>query len=193
MLIVRKAGHRELERFYGLFEMDFDRRELLPRLAIHRGMTRGDMELLIVTEEESRIDVAYALTFCRGLYGHVLLKYFAVLPWYRERGLGVQAMRLIHKYYADRQGILAELTVFDAEDGGAYLRKLRKFFARFGYVDVDCDYELGGAKAELLVKPMKSAADLSPVAHRVIRDFYSRVLSPAAEQAMIRIRPLERG
>lgn len=188
MLIVRKAGHRELERFYGLFEMDFDRRELLPRLAIHRGMTRGDMELLIVTEEESRIDVAYALTFCRGLYGHVLLKYFAVLPWYRERGLGVQAMRLIHKHYSEAQGILAELTVFDPEDDGSTLRKMQKFFGRFGYEPVDCDYRLAGAPVELRLKNIKGQADIGPVVHRILRDLYSRVLGPTSLERTVQIR-----
>ena len=128
MLTLRKGGHRDLERYYSAMEIDFDQKELLPKLGIHLAMTKGDMELLIVLDDESKIEVGYALTFCRGLYGYVLLKYFAVLPWYRNKGLGVQAMRLINKYYAQRQGLLAELTVFDPEDTDT-LRKLRKFFS----------------------------------------------------------------
>ena len=30
MLILRKCGHRELEHYYSLFEVDFDKKELLP-------------------------------------------------------------------------------------------------------------------------------------------------------------------
>lgn len=91
MLNIRKGGHRELQRYYTLMEMDFDRRELLPRLAIHKALLNGDQELLVIYDDESRMDLAYALVCCRGLYGYVLLKYFGVLPWYRDQGLGVEA------------------------------------------------------------------------------------------------------
>ena len=186
MLQLRKGGHRDLERYYTLFEVDFDEKELLPKLGLHTAISKGDAELLIVYDEESRIEVAYALCFCRGLYGYVLLKHFGVLPWYRNKGLGVQAMRLVNQHYAEKQGILAELAVFDPEDRET-LRKLRKFFARFGYEKVAVDYRLAGAEAELLVKPIKGTADLAPVAHRIVRDLYGRVLSPAATDQMVQI------
>ncbi len=189
MFIIEKAGHRELERYYSLFEMDFDEKELLPRIAIHRAMLHGDMELLLVKDEESQIVVAYALCFCRSVYGYVLLKYFGVLPWYREKGLGVEAMRLLLKRYADRQGMLAELTVFDPEDGDQTMYHLQRFFRRFGFEELPCDYEIAGTEASLLVRPIRGRADLRPVAHRLIRDFYSRVLGPLAEERMIRIAP----
>ena len=190
MLKLRKASHRELERYYSLFDMDFDRRELLPKLAIHKAMLRGDMELLLIYDEDSEIVVAYALSFCRSVYGYVLLKYFGVLPWFREKGMGVQAMRLLHRYYADRQGILAELTVFEDENG-EYLRKLKKFFSRFGYEPVKSDYRLAGSPVELLVKPIRGSAEIAPVAHRMIRDFYSRCLGPVALERMVDIRRAE--
>ena len=68
-LILRNCGHRELEHYYSLFEVDFDKKEILPRLGVHRAMLKGDMELLAVTDEESRLDLAYALVGCRSLYG----------------------------------------------------------------------------------------------------------------------------
>ena len=68
-LILRNCGHRELEHYYSLFEVDFDKKELLPRLGVHKAMLKGDMELLAVTDEESRLDLAYALVGCRSLYG----------------------------------------------------------------------------------------------------------------------------
>ena len=191
MLALRKGGHRDLERLYSAFELDFDRRELLPKLAIHKAMMAGDQELLVFYDEESGITAGYALVMVRGVYGYVLLKYFGILQWFREQGLGIQAMRLINKRYADRQGILAELTVFDDAEGD-YLRRLRKFFARFGYVDVACDYRLGGAPVDLMVKPIKGSADIAPIAHRLIRDFYSRCLRPARFEKMVDIRPAAR-
>ena len=187
MLTIRKGGHTDLSHIYSAFDMDFDKRELLPKLAIHKAMLRGDMELLLIYDEESEIVVAYALSFCRSVYGYVLLKYFGVLPWFREKGMGVQAMRLLHRHYADRQGILAELTVFDPEDQDT-LRKLRKFFSRFGYEEVPSDYRLGGTEVTLMVKPIQGTAEIAPVAHRMIRDFYSRVLGPARLDRMVDIR-----
>ena len=187
MFAIRKGGHRDLEHYYSVFEIDFDQKELLPKLGLHTAVSKGDAELLIIYDEESRIEVAYALTLPRSLYGYVLLKYFGVLPWYRGKGLGAQAMRLINKYYAERQGLIAELTVFDPEDTDT-LRKLGKFFSRFGYEKVPCDYRLGGAEVTLMVKPLKGTADIGPVAHRVIRDFYSRVLGPSRQEKMVDIR-----
>ena len=99
-------------------------------------------------------------------------------------------MRLLHKRYADRQGILAELTVFEDENG-EYLRKLKKFFSRFGYEPVKSDYRLAGSPVELLVKPIRGSAEIAPVAHRMIRDFYSRCLGPVALERMVDIRRAE--
>ena len=189
MLQIRKGGHRDLERFYPMFEVDFHEKELLPKLSLHTALSKGDAELLIVYDEDSKLELGYALTLCRNVYGYVLLKYFAVLPWYRNKGLGAQAMRLVNKHYAETQGLAAELAIFNEEDKDT-LRKLRKFFSRFGYEPVGCAYRLGGVPAELMVKPIKGTAEIGPVVHRVIRDFYSRVLGPARLEKMVDGRPL---
>ena len=48
---------------------------------------------------------------------------------------------------------------------------------RFGYEEVACDYRLAGAPVTLMVKPIRGTAEIAPVAHRILRDLYSRVLS----------------
>ena len=181
----------DLERYYSLMELDFDKGELLSKFSIHRAMTNGNQELLIFSDEEAGLDTAYALVCTKGLYGYVLLKYLGVMPWCRGQGVGVEAMRAINKRYADKQGILAEITAFDDEDG-ALLRKLKRFFARFGYVDVDSDYRLGGAPVHLMVKPIQGPWDIAPGAHRMIRDFYSRCLNAFAMEKMVDIRPVKK-
>ena len=163
MLTIRKGGHVDLERLYSAMEIDFDRKELLGKWSIHKALSAGDQELLVFSDGESGIDQGYALVMSRGLYGYVLLKYL---------------------------GILAELTTFD-DEGGAYLRRLRKFFARFGYVLVESDYRIGGSPVELMVKPIKGSEDIAPIAPRMIRDFYSRCLRFSAYERMIDIRPVE--
>ena len=115
----------------------------------------------------------------------MLLKYFGIFSWYQGHGLGVEAMRLLHKRYADRQGILAELTVFDDNEGGDYMRKLKRFFARFGYEEVSCGYRLGGAEVFLTAKPIRGTAEIAPVAKRIVMDFYSRFLRPSQLDKML--------
>ena len=98
-------------------------------------------------------------------------------------------MRLLHKRYADRQGILAELTAFDDSEDDSYLRKLERFFRRFGYVKVPCSYRLGGADVTLSVKPVCGTAEIAPVARRMLLDFYSRCLRPNQMEGMLRFDP----
>jgi len=186
---IRKGGHVDLERYYSAMEIDFDEKELLSRWSIHRAVSAGDQELLIFSDEQTGLDVGYALVMCRSLYGYVLLKYFGIFPWYRGKGQGIEAMRLINKRYADRQGILAELTAFDDSEG-ELLRKLKKFFARFGYVVIRSDYRLGGAPVTLMVKPIQGEWNISPIAHRVIRDVYSRCLRSDRYSRMVDIKPV---
>lgn len=116
MLKLREGGHADLTRFYTLFEVDFDSEELISKLSLHKGLMNGSVELLVMYDDESQLEMAYALCFVKGMYDYVLLKYFGVLPWYREKGLGVEAMRLLNKRYAGRQGIIAEITEFADPD-----------------------------------------------------------------------------
>ena len=163
----------------------------MPRLSLHRAMMNGTAELLIVYEKESGLDVSYALVIEKNIYGYALLKYMAVLPWYRGRGMGVETMRFINRRYADRQGLIAEITEFEDEDKDR-VKKLRKFFARFGYVEIESDYRISGVRANVMVKPMKGSADIAPIAHRIIPDFYSRCLGPRAVRKMIDIKPVKK-
>ena len=191
MLDMRKGGHAELEKYYPLMEMDFDSEELMGRLSLHRAMMNGTAELLIVYEKESGLDVSYALVIEKNLYGYVLLKYMGVLPWYRGRGIGVELMRFINRRYADRQGLIAEITEFPDEDEDR-VKKLRKFFARFGYVEIDSDCRIAGVKSNIMVKPLKCGEDISPLIHRILPDFYGRCLGPRAVRKMLDIKPVKK-
>ena len=188
MLILQKVGHRDLERYYPLLETDFDSEELLGRLAVHRGMMNGSIEFLTLHEEESGMDAGYALLLTKSLYGYVDLKYMGVMPWFRGRGLGIRLMREINRRYADAQGILAELTEFDDPDPDR-LRKLRKFFALFGYEELACDCRIAGVRDNLLLKPLRGGTDLTPVIHRVLPDFYTRFMPESAYWRMMDIKP----
>ncbi len=187
MLTLEKLGHRELERYYPLLETDFDSEELLGRMAVHRGMINGSIDFLALRDEQSGLDAGCALVLTKNLYGYVDLKYMTVMPWFRGRGFGIELMRALNRRYADAQGILAELTEFDDPDPER-LRKLRKFFTRFGYEEIPCACTIRGVKDHLLLKPLRQSTDLSPVIHRVMPDFYTRFMPEAAFYRMMDIK-----
>lgn len=189
MLKIREATAAEIGRYYSAMQMDFDERELLPRSAIRAAVRRGEQEFLLFCDEETGLTEGYALCCIKSVYGYVLLKYFGIFPWYQGRGVGIEAMRLLHRRYADRQGILAELTVFEDAGDGDYLRKLKRFFSRFGYEKVPFSYRLGGTEVYLTAKPVRGTAEIAPVARRLILDFYSRCLRPAQLEKMITFDP----
>ena len=85
------------------------------------------------------------------------------------------------------QGIITELTEFDDPDPDR-LRKLRKFFGRFGYEPLEADCSIAGVRDNLYVKPLKSDADLSPVIHRVLPDFYTRFMPVSAVWRMLDVK-----
>ena len=190
MLKLIKSGHREMQRYYPLLETDFDSEELIGRLPMHKGISNGSIEFLVFREEESGMDAGYAVGLTKNLYGYVDLKYFAIMPWFRGRGLGVQLMREINRRYADTQGIIAELTEFDDPDPDR-LKKLRKFFNRFGYEEIKSDCTIRGVKDNLLVKQIKGTADLTPVAQRVLPDFYTRFMTPNAFWRMMDLKSVK--
>ena len=185
MLKVREATVSELGRYYNALKIDFDQRERLPLSSVRKAVRRGDQEFLLFYDEETGMTEGYALCGIRNVYGYVLLKYFGIFSWYQGQGRGVEAIRLLHKRYADRQGILAELAVFDDSEDGEYLQKLRRFFRRFGYEEVPFAYRLGGAEVLLTAKPVRGTAEIGPVARRILTDFYSRWLSPAKLSSMV--------
>ena len=186
MLAIRKGGHKDIDRYYSMMEVDFDSEELFSKLTIHKAVMKGEMELLVFFDDESKMELGYALVGIKNLYGYILLKYFGILPWYRGHGIGVEAMRLFHKRYADAQGIVAEITDFPDADENRQ-KKLFRFFNRFGYSEIDSDFRISGVTAHVMVKPVKGAAEIGRVYHRILLDFYQRYLSAAAMARMLEI------
>ena len=189
MLKVKTATEAEFSHYYTAMQLDFDEKELLPKIAIRRAIRRGDLEFLLFCDDATGLTEGYALCGIRNVYGYVMLKYFGIFSWYQGQGIGVEAMRLLHRRYADCQGILAELTAFDDGEDGEYLRKLKRFFSRFGYEEVPFSYRIGGAEAVLTVKPVRGTADVGPIARRLIMDFYSRCLRPSEAEKMLSFSP----
>lgn len=190
MLQLRKGGHRDLERYYQLLEIDFDSEELFQKLVIHRAISGGNLELLIMLDDETGTEAGYAVVCPKSEYDYVLLKYMAVHPWYRGKGLGTELMRLIAARYKDRKGVIAEITEFEDPDPNR-LKKLIRFFSRFGYEEIRSDYRIGGSTAHVMVRNMNGTEDIAPVFHRMVPDFYLRILSTYGFGKMIDVLPVK--
>lgn len=190
MLQLRKGGHRDLDRYYQLLEIDFDSEELFPKLVMHRAISGGNLELLVMYDDETNIEAAYAVVCPKSEYGYVLLKYMAVHPWYRGKGLGIELMRMLTKRYEDTNGICAEITEFDDPNPNR-LRQLLKFFGRFGYEEIRTDYRIAGSPVHVMVKQIKGTADVSAVYHRMVPDYYLKILSSYGFGKMIDILPVK--
>ena len=57
---------------------------------------------------------------------------------------------------------------------------------------VQASHRIGGGDALVMIKPIRGSAELEPVLHRVIADFYSRFLSPFAMNRLVDIRPVKK-
>ena len=71
MLNIRKGGHKDLEHYFTLIEMDFDSEEIIPRIAIHKGIMNGSIEMLVAYDEDSGMDAGYALVAPRSFHEHL--------------------------------------------------------------------------------------------------------------------------
>lgn len=174
MLKIRKASMSDLKKYYTMMEIDFDRKELINELSLQKGLIDGTIEMFVFSDEQSKIDVGYAVAFAKNVYSYVLLKYFAIFPWYRYKGVGREAYDLVEKQYENKYGMIAEVPVFEDNDD-AQIGKLMKFFKSVGYQEIPSNYNIGGAKVNLLCKGLKGSDQIAKVAHRIIPDFYTRL------------------
>ena len=175
MIKLRRGKWTDLKKYYTMMEVDFDSKELLGKLVMLKGIIENSADLWVAYEDESRIDVGYAFVLSKNVYNYVILKYMGVFPWYREKGVGKDIMRLLIPEYKDKNGIIVEIPVFEENDE-LQINKLRHFFERFGFVNVDSDYRIGGAPVILMCKSINGTAEISDIAHRIITDIYTRYI-----------------
>lgn len=183
-----KLGYpSDLGRIYKKMRADFHVFERVPGPLMRRSMAAGVQELLLFADERGR-EAGYAFCATKSAYGYVLLNYLAVDGARRGGGVGSAALSLLSERYADRQGLIIELTDVPGEEED--MKRRHAFYERAGFADVSCDYRLAGKRAFLMVKPLSGTAEISPVAHRIITDFYARMLPGALLDRVVRAEPI---
>ena len=114
MLKLKKAGYREMHQYYAIMQEDFSKDELVPEIVFQKALLQHTADLVLVVDDTIKNTIAYALVCPKSLYGYGLLWFFAVLPWYRGRGLGTEAMKLINQKYGRLRGMVPSTTEMSA-------------------------------------------------------------------------------
>lgn len=174
MLQIRKGTHIDLEKYYGLIENDFDERELISKIPLHKAVMQNYGELLIFFDDDTNEEIGYAFVLTKNIYKYTLLKYFAILPWCQEKGYGTKALELLIDRYSESRGLIAEVPKFEENDI-EQLKGLFRFFAAQGFVAIRDEYYISKVPTVILIKGIRGTANISPVYKHIMDDFYSRI------------------
>ena len=187
MLRLKKCSYKEMHNYYGMMEQDFNKTILPPEIVFHKALFQHQIELVVVMDDTIKVAIAYAIVCPKSLYGYAMLMYFAVMPWYRDKGLGTEAMRLIDRRYSRLQGILVEIPQGDSADAAA------DFFGRLGYKTVKCGpYTHSGVPTKIMARLPEGAPSPAPVMHRVIPELYTHIYSDTTVGKLINIQPAKK-
>ncbi len=170
---ITNGGHRDIQRIYPLMELEFPKSELFPQMVLQAGILSGAMEMLIMNTEEG-LETAYAFLQTKSMYGYVMISFLSVYPTMRGRGVGEEFLSLIKSRYSDAQGILLEVTDPRDQDGEKS-KKLRAYYERQGWREVDCEYEVNGEPATLLNYAVKGPEDIELAARRIVYNLFEPI------------------
>ena len=156
MLRLKRGSYKEMHQYYANMQQDFEKDELLPEIVFHKAIFQKQADLVLVQDDSIKVTIAYALVCPNSLYGYGLIWYFAVLPWYRGKGLGTEAIKLINRHYGKLRGLLLEVT--EVPDTETANRRI-KFYNNLGYRVVKCGpFKLNGINTKIMVR--QSAASM---------------------------------
>jgi GNAT superfamily N-acetyltransferase len=190
MLRLKKAGIGEMHQYYAQMQQDFEKDELVPEIVFQKAVFLKQADLVLVVDDTIRVTIAYALVCPNSFYGYGLIWYFAVLPIYRGRGLGTEAVRLIDKKYGRLRGMMLEIT--DAPDRAAADRRV-KFYEKNGYKLVKTGaIKLNGIPMRIMVRQPAGSPDPGPYIHRILPEIYSHMFSESMVQKLLDITPMKK-
>ena len=136
---------------------DFPESELKPWASISALWAQGRYEAMVLEKGGQRL--AYAFLLHTPEASALLLDYLAVLPAYRDQGLGREMLRRLAEHYGarfDRLLIEAEAPC-EAPDDAVARRRLR-FYASAGALDQGFEVRLFGVRFCILALPLGQSA-----------------------------------
>lgn len=190
MLKLKKAGYKEMHKYYAIMQEDFNKDELVPEVVFQKALFQRTADLVLVVDDTIGVTIAYALVCPKSLYGYGLLWYFAVLPWYRGRGLGTEVMKLINQKYGRLRGMLLEIT--EVPDAATANRRIQ-FYNNVGYRVVKTgDIKLNGIPMKIMVRQLAAAPDPGPYIHRILPEIYGHMFSEPMVEKLLDIQPIKK-
>ena len=147
---------QEAEVYFSEMGRDFPASELKSWASIAALWTRGCYEAMVLEKSGQRL--AYAFLLYAPGASALLLDYLAVLPAYRDCGLGREMLRRLAGHYQsrfDRLLIEAEAPC-EAPDEAVAQRRLR-FYASTGALDQGFEVRLFGVRFCILALPLCDA------------------------------------
>ncbi len=144
-LRIQNLYRKDLDEIYPLMEVDFPANELKPRGMIEKSLDSGFMEGYGLFRGETLLAYAFFVKI-----GEVLLfDYFAVLPEYRESGIGSDFLRLLRELLSSYECVIGEVEnpeySEDAEEREIMERRIR-FYQRNGVRDTGASGRVYGVE-----------------------------------------------
>ena len=179
--IWKKLNEKELTQVY-MNEMrrDFPPSELKPLSMILNSEAAGTAHTWGVFEGEEM--VAYLLMVCPAGGEACLLDYFAVLPAYRNSGLGAGLLAELPAHEEGAKAILIEAEWPEKADDAAMAVRRLGFYARCGAQDTGWTEHLFDAWFRVLVLPAKGEPVEAGAAVEALADCYRRVMGEGCWQ-----------
>ncbi len=190
MLKLKRVGYSEMHKYYSIMQQDFEKDELVDEIVFHKAIFNRSAELILVVDDKINVVIAYAVVCPKSLYGYCFLWYFAVMPWYRGKGLGTEAMKLINQKYGRSRGML--LLVTNEPDAETANRRIR-FYNNLGYRVVRTgEIRVQGVQTKVMVRQPASAPDPGPYIHRILPEIYSHMFSQPMVEKLLDIKPMKK-
>lgn len=171
MLRVKTGGPKEMHDFYGLMQQDFNKETLPAEIVFLKALFNKQIELLLIADDTIKVTVAYAVVCTRSFYNYGFIWYFAVLPWYRGKGLGTEAMKLIHRRYGKMSGMILEVN--ESENANNQI----DFFMKMGYKPAKGTYLHNDVKSKVLIRNNSGSLDPTSIVVRLLKEIYSHVFT----------------
>jgi hypothetical protein len=156
---IRTMEMNELRFFFEQIKRDFPVGEY-PPYEILAGHLKSKLQDGLVYCSGKQ-DLAYSI--CAASTDYVLLSLFAVLPGFRDQGVGTAFLDAIRAKYDHKQAVIGEVERPELAASAGELKKRRErihFYERAGYHLIpNIDYSIWDVPMYLMVLPLNAAVD----------------------------------
>ncbi len=146
MELTRISSRPDWEHIRRLYLEAFPKCERKPFFLIRHIHRKGAADVWVIREEERF--AGFAITLNSG--DLVLLDYYAILPEFRSKGIGTQALRQLCTHYRDRRFFLEIESVYEDAPNHEERVRRKRFYLAAGLSELRIAVNVFGTNMELL-------------------------------------------